>query len=206
MQTRWLRHSGASDLIVLFGGWALGAAPFEHLAGDQDVLFVDDFRDLGELPDLSAYAHKAAVTYSFGVAAFCHFSQRTNIEFNRRVAVNGSHAPVDRKLGIPPVIFDKTADTLSDVNFQSFLALCHGSEQPHQSIEVAARQEELWKVKERGSALAPAFDRIWISTADRIFPTANLKRAWADQANVITEIDAPHVPFALWSNWSEVLS
>lgn len=205
MQARWLKQSSASEVIVVFGGWALGTAPFLHLAGQQDVLFVDDYRETAPLPDLSNYEHRTAVAYSFGVAAFCHWQDQFAQQFHRKIAINGSPSPVDRKLGIPPIIFDKTHDGLTTDSFQQFLGHCYNADQPHLDINVDARKAELAVVKSRGPTSAPQFDKIWISTADRIFPAANLRRAWAAQAANIQELGAPHVPFAHWDSWNEVI-
>lgn len=206
MHVRWLQHNGHSDLIVIFGGWALGAEMFKHLTGTADVLFLDDYRDLDGPPDLSTYERRTAVAYSFGVAAFAHLDEITRDQFDRTVAINGSPAPVDRKLGIPPVIFQKTLDSLSEESFQSFAALCFGENQPHMPIDVSARAAELEAVQTRGPADCPRFDRIWISQNDRIFPPQNLARAFADQQDAIRTIDAPHVPFSAWDRWQEVLA
>lgn len=206
MQSVWLKHNGHSDLIVIFGGWALGAEMFRHLAGPGDVLFVDDYRDLDGLPDLSNYQHRTAVAYSFGVAAFAHLDASVRDQFDRSVAINGSPAPVDRRLGIPPVVFQKTLDGLSQASFQSFAALCYGESQPNLEFDVAARAAELATVQQRGAADCPTFDRIWISQKDRIFPPANLARAFGGQEDVIRSIDAPHVPFTAWDSWQEVVA
>lgn len=206
MLSQWIKQTGSDQLIVIFGGWALGAAPFQHLAGPQDVLFVDDFRDLSPLPDLGKYAERTAVAFSFGVAAFCHWQAQNAFHFHRKTAISGSPTPIDRKHGIPPVIFDKTHDGLSADSFQQFLGHCYNSNQPNLNIDVQARKAELAAVKSRGPAPAAAFDKIWVSTEDRIFPATNLRRAWADQSAKIQEIDAPHVPFAQWDKWDEVVT
>lgn len=205
MQTVWLKQQGHSELIVIFGGWALGPAMFHHLAGAADILFVDDYRDLEGLPDLSNYKTRTAVAYSFGVAAFAHLNSEERDQFDRAIAINGSPAPVDRRKGIPPVVFQKTLNGLSQDSFQSFAALCFGTVQPDIAIDVAARADELEAVAKRGAAPPPRFDRIWISQRDRIFPVANLARAFEGQENCIHHVDAPHVPFDAWSSWQEVI-
>lgn len=206
MESVWLKHNGHSDLIVVFGGWALGSEMFGHLSGPQDVLFVDDYRDLDGLPDLAAYQNRAAVAYSFGVSAFAHLGPAERAQFDRTVAINGSPSPVDRRMGIPPVVYQKTLNGMSQENFQSFAALCYGEKQPDIAIDVAARTEELADVQQRGPAACPTFDRIWISQKDRIFPPANLARAFGGQEDVIRSIDAPHVPFSAWDSWQEVIA
>ena len=145
MQVRWLKQSAdASGIIVIFGGWAIGSGVLSHLEGDQDLLFVDDYRTLdSDLPDLSAYSQRTAVAWSFGVAAFAHWLAGRPDIFNRKVAITGSLSPVDRRLGIPPVVFERTVQGLTEESYQGFLALCFGETQPRQDIDVDARRAEL---------------------------------------------------------------
>jgi pimeloyl-[acyl-carrier protein] methyl ester esterase len=211
MQVRWLKQgAGRDEVIVVFGGWAIGSQCFAHLTGGQDVLFVDDYRDLtGELPDLSAYARRRLVAWSFGVAAFGHWQSELGqlgrrMAFDSRVAVNGSLTPVHPKTGIPPRVFRQTEAGLSEASFQDFLTHSFNAPQPWQSFDAALHHAELLAVEARGAAPTCAWDRIWISGQDRIFPAQNLERAWADQPDAIRRIDAPHVAFAAWSAWQEL--
>lgn len=207
MQVEWLQHSGTADeAIVVFGGWALGPSPFAHLHGSQDVVFVEDYRDLSTtLPDLGGYARTTLIAYSFGVASYAHW-QASNLDpFDAKIAVNGTLTPVNRATGIPPVAMEKTIETLSPQAYQIFLARCFGAKQYPAEIDIEARKAELMAIGERGDAPMVAFDRIWISTADKIMPAANQLRGWQAQSNRITQIDAPHVPFARWSTWQEVI-
>ncbi|SHG82451.1 pimeloyl-ACP methyl esterase BioG family protein [Cognatishimia maritima] len=204
MQARWLQRNDANDVLVCFGGWAIGAEPLQPLKTDTDVLFVDDYRDLVALPDLSGYTTRTVVAYSFGVAAFAHWLQANEDPFDRKIAINGSPTPIDRRLGIHPKIFARTCEHLSHETFQDFVALCYGEPQPEQLIDIAARHAELLAVAARGPAPSPDFDRIWISSEDRIFPAANLNAVFRPQAARIQQIDASHVPFEHWQSWDEV--
>lgn len=205
MRWQWLKQApGAETVIVVFAGWAIGPEVFLHLEGSQDVLFVDDYRNLdAPLPDLSAYGHRALVAWSFGVAGYGHWQARHGDLFDRKVAVNGSPTPVHRDTGIPPVLMQKTIDTLSQASFQMFLTRCFGGRQNFQEIDVAARKTELNAILKRGDAPELNWDRIWLSRNDRIFPLANLQRIWAGQGAKL--LDAPHVPFASWSTWQAVM-
>lgn len=194
----------ASEAIVVFGGWAVGPQVFSHLTGPQDILFASDYTNLeADLPDLSTYDRVSLLAWSFGVAAYAHWQQGRADVFHRKVAVNGSLQPVSRACGIPPAIFSRTAETLSHAAYQSFLTRVFGRAQPEQPLEVDARRAELQAVAVRGDAPLVSFDRIWISSKDKIFPPANLARAWAGQP--IREIDAPHAPFDHFANWEALL-
>lgn len=206
MQVKWLKRShDANEIIVVFSGWAIGPDVFAHLKGDQDLLFVDDYRRLNsDLPDLSAYDRRSLVAWSFGIAAYGHWQAEQPGLFHRTVAINGSLTPVDRRLGIPPAVFERTVEGLSEESYQAFLGHCFGERQPYQPIDVTARQAELKAVRDRGPAPALTFDHVWISRNDRIFPAVNLTRSWQDRADHLHMLDAPHVPFSAWDNWNEL--
>ncbi|MCA8884350.1 MAG: DUF452 family protein [Rhodobacteraceae bacterium] len=208
MRIQWLTQTGtAAEVIVVFGGWAVGPDGLRHLGGAQDVLFVDDYRDLdGDLPDLSAYRTRRLIAWSFGVAGYGHWQAARRIDpFTRKTALSGTLTPVDRLRGIPPAVVAKTRDTLSDTSFAAFLARCYGAPCPDPAdLDIAARQAELSAVAARGPAPDPHFDCIVIPSRDRIFPPASMARAWADQAARVVAIDAPHAPFALWHLWDDI--
>lgn len=205
MEVRWLRQDNAAEVIVVFGGWAVGPEVFSHLAGEQDVLFVSDYRDLtSDLPDLGAYSRVSLLAWSFGVAAYGHWQQGRADPFVRKVAVNGSLTPVNRDSGIPPVAMQKTIETLSPEAYQLFLTRVFGARQPVAEIDVAARRQELQAVQARGAAPDPGFDQIWVSARDKIFPAANLARAWAGKT--VHSCEAAHMPFDRFSTWEELLA
>ncbi len=206
MQHQWLkRQSGATELIVVFGGWAIGPSVFAHLTTDADLLYLNDYRTLEyALPDLSAYKSRTLVAWSFGVASYGHWQQDHHDPFTRKFALNGSMSPVDRLTGIAPKILQKTIDTLSQDSFQTFLARCFNAPQSPQPIDLPARRAELIAIQARGSAKTKlSWDRAWISGQDRIFSAANMHRAWP---NATLLPDAAHVPFSTWSGWHEVLA
>lgn len=200
MEFRWLKQDSAAEAIVVFGGWAVGPEVFRHLDGPQDVLFAGDYTGLNaELPDLSGYERVRLLAWSFGVAAYAHWQQGRPDPFQRKAAVNGSLQPVNRGAGIPPAVFRRTMETLSPDAFQQFLARVFGAPQETEMLDVEARRAELLAVEQRGDAPRMRFDRVWISSGDKIFPPANLTRAWAGQN--VSYIEAPHAPFDRFADW-----
>lgn len=204
MQFEWAKRDNNKNIIVVFGGWAVGFAPLAHLEGDVDVLFVSDFRDIdADLPDLGAYENKSLVAFSFGVAGYAHWQAIHTDPFSFKVAINGTVTPVDRQSGIPPVIMQKTIDALDPNSLQVFLMRCFGEKQPFFDADIAALKEELETVLQRGAAATIDFDKVIISDKDRIFLSANLKRAYQNRDVVC--VPGPHIPFGAWSRWEEVL-
>lgn len=205
MELRWLNKEQGTEAIVVFGGWAVGAEVFGHLTGPQDILFVSDYRSLeAELPDLSDYARVSLIAWSFGVASYAHWQQGRADPFNRKIAVNGSLTPVNRATGIPPVAMTRTIDTLSQATYQRFLSRVFNAGQAQADIDVEARRAELQMIQSRGDAPDMAFDQVWISAQDKIFPAANLTRAWAGYKP--RQLQASHAPFAPLTSWSEILA
>lgn len=206
MEQSWLRRKGGAEVIVIFGGWAVGSQVFDALAGEQDLLFVEDYRDLSDdLPELGGYDRRNLVAWSFGVASYGHWQAEHAQEFDTRVAINGTLTPVDRQTGVPPEAMQKTMDTLSEDSFQLFLSRCFNARQPFHAIDAEARRAELAAVLERGAAPDTRFDRIWISDGDRIFPPANMQRGWAGQANAVRRINGAHAPFDRFAGWEAML-
>ncbi len=205
MQARWLKRNGGSEVIVVFGGWAVGADCLSHLAGPQDVLFVDDYRDPSlDLPDISAYARRRLLAWSFGVAAYGHWRDGRADPFTRKTAIAGTMSPVDDRLGIPTAVVDQTRAALTEDSFASFQRRCFGQRVAPVPLDIPARQDELAAVASRGAAPETQFDAIILPTRDRIFPPANMARAWAGQAGRIQQIDAPHAPFGQWQSWDDM--
>lgn len=205
MKSQWLQRNGVDELIVVFGGWALGAAPFAHLSGPADVLLLSDYRTLDfDLETLRPYARRSLIAYSFGVAAAGHVLASTTLDFDRKVAVCGSLHPADEHLGIPPDRVRQTADQLTEASLRQF-ARRAGAPLPEAS-DIPALRDELHAVIARGRAPDPGFDRVWLGRNDRIFPPENLEMAWRDQAERVRWLEAGHNPFAAFADWRDLLA
>jgi len=205
MRSQWLKRNGADDLIVVFGGWALGAAPFAHLSGSVDVLLLSDYRTLDfDVEPLAPYARRSLIGYSFGVAAAGHALASTELTFDRKVAACGSLHPSDERYGSPPERVRQTADNLSETSLRQF-ARRAGSPLPEAS-DIPALRDELLAVIARGPAPDPGFDRLWLARADRIFPPENLEAAWRNQAEQVRWLETGHNPFPAFGDWRDLLA
>ncbi len=205
MKTRWLQRDGADALILVFGGWALGAAPFAHLGGAADVLLLSDYRSLDfDLEPLRPYARRSLIAYSFGVATAGHALASGELNFGRKVAICGSLNPADEHLGIPPERVRQTADQLTETSLRQF-ARRAGSPLPEAS-DIPALRDELHAVIARGPAPDPGFDRIWLGRNDRVFLPENLEAAWRMQTDRVRWLEAGHNPFAAFIDWRDLLA
>jgi biotin synthesis protein BioG len=203
MKKQWLARSGTADLVLIFGGWALGPAPFQQLSSDHDQLFIDDYTRLDDpLHETSDYDRVTLVSFSFGVVSAAHWMNDLNLRPTRLVAIGGTLFPADSHRGIAPEVVRATADNLTDANFAKFCRRA-GLGMPVPILDVTQARAELNAVIARGPAPELSFDRIWIPQRDRIIPTSAQEAAWQDQASVVRRVDAPHVPFQKGQNWAE---
>ncbi|WP_170401883.1 pimeloyl-ACP methyl esterase BioG family protein [Ruegeria arenilitoris] len=203
MRQKWLSRSGTQEVLLVFGGWALGPAPFQGLSGDADTLFVDDYTRLDNpLSDLAQYDRVNLIAFSFGVASAAHWLTQTGLQPDRLVAVSGTLSPADAEHGIAPDMIRATVDQLCTASFAKFCRRA-GLETAAPAIEIDAARAELFGVIERGTAPDRKFDRVWIPQRDRIIPTRAQQAAWAGQQDAVREVSAPHVPFAAGQSWKE---
>ncbi|WP_170412309.1 pimeloyl-ACP methyl esterase BioG family protein [Ruegeria arenilitoris] len=203
MKQRWLSRSGTAEVLLVFGGWALGPGPFESLEGNTDVLFVDDYIRLDNpLSELSNYDKVTLIAFSFGVASAAHWLAQTGVRPDRLIAVSGTLHPADVERGIAPDMIRATADQLSTASFAKFCRRA-GLEGPAPEIDIDTAKAELHAVIERGPAPDPGFDRIWMPLRDRIISTSAQKAAWVDQQEAVRTVPTAHIPFANGQNWQE---
>ncbi|MBO9433112.1 DUF452 family protein [Ruegeria sp. R13_0] len=206
MRHRWLARSDSTDLILVFGGWALGSAPFSCLTGGDNVLFVEDYTGLDDpLPDLSRFDRVDLLAFSFGVASAAHWLNQTGMRPDRLVAVSGTLNPASAEHGIAPDLIRATADQLSQTSFAKFCRRAGVSGEVPE-LDIPSARAELHAVIDRGPAEDPGFDRIWIPTRDRIVPTNAQQAAWASRADSIRTVEGPHVPFRARQSWAEWLA
>ncbi len=206
MKQRWLSRLGTKEVLVVFGGWALGATPFQGLVGDRDVLLVEDYTRLDDpLTDLSQFDRVNLLAFSFGVASAAHWLAQTGVRPDRLIAVSGTLSPADATRGIAPDVIRATADNLSPASFTKFCRRAGlGGTAPE--IDIGSARAELFAVIERGMAPDTKFERIWIPERDRIIPTQAQHAAWATQQEVVRSMSGAHVPFQSGQSWEEWLA
>ena len=204
MQRRWLARGDGSDLVLVFSGWVLGAEPFAGLTGAADVLLVEDYTTLDELPEVAGFGHVALLAYSFGVASAAHWLAQTGAKVDRKVAVAGTLYPADAEKGIAPETVRATAEGLTPDTFSKFCRRA-GLDGPAPEIDIEAARAELLAIADRGAAPDPGFDQVWIPKRDRIIPTRAQHAAWAGHPDV-REVGGGHVPFRAGQSWQEWLT
>lgn len=196
MKQHWLARNETEKLVVIFGGWALGKAPFQGMRHTDDALLIEDFTEIDHaLPELDTYARVDMLCFSFGVATAAHWLAQTGYKPHSLTAINGTLTPSHETLGIPPKIARGTAEKLSGIGFRKFCKRAGLATQAIPTVDITTAQRELIAILDRGPAPAPPFDRIWISENDRILPPEAQMRAWAPQHHSVRRVAAAHIPF-----------
>ena len=205
MEYRIIRSESSDKLILIYAGWGMDWRPFRNLRRDgYDIAVVWDYRlfDI-DWSFTAPYGEICLIAWSFGVYASEMTSHFINPKVTRRIAVCGTVTPVDRRLGIPPQIFEGTLKGLCAASLRKFYRRMCGSREnfelfcenlPERDIDslrdelLAIHPGPLLKVEPVGAR----WDFAIIGRDDAIFPPANQWRAWASTPHTVCA--CPHMP------------
>ena len=213
MTIRYIDKDSGNRLLLFFAGWGMDETPFLALRrSGYDIAVVFDYT--GFDPDASAarirefiapYAETVVIAWSFGVRVAQEILSLLNqcpTNITRTVAVNGSPMHVNDSLGIPEIIFNGTLAGLSETSLRKFyrrMFATSGEFAEFESRRPRRPFESLRGELVTFSRLSPLMPDpgIWnlalVSSADRIFPPANLLAAWSGVEMKVLE-DSPHCP------------
>lgn len=206
-----VKQPGNTSLILIFAGWAMDATPFQSLRLDGcDIAVVWDYRELSlDTSAFSGYSDIYLFAWSFGVYVASVVLKNSPIHPTVKIAVNGTLTPVSDHSGIPEAIFRGTLENLSPRNLEKFYRrMCADSSQAAEFMSIRPERdidelrEELEAIGRMSTSkintvATTDWDRAVISSDDRIFPPANLRKAWHGLPR-IREIKAGHLP--KWQN------
>lgn len=201
-------HNQAHRLLLLFSGWGCDesiARGLERHDYDLAVAYSYSGEPTAEaLAHLRIYGELIIVAWSYGVTAATLFMHaHPELPVTLKIAVNGTHTPVDTLTGISPEIFHGTLRSLSEASLLKFRRRMCGSRDafsrymaeqcPERSID-SLRAELAYLGSLSAADVSPhIWDVVYISTADMIIPTASQQRFWTGHTGV-KSIDAPHLP------------
>lgn len=203
------RSSGPQELLLFFSGWGMDERPFlEFLPKDRDCLLCFDYKCLSfDKTLIEGYRSVKVVGWSMGVWAAAHILQGHELPSGERIAVNGTHFPVNDTRGIPREVFYRTLSNLNEDTLGKFRRRMCGSGKACERFlrraplrVMADVREELRCIGEAAESLpAPffAWSRSIIGRRDRIFGWENQQRAWAEEKSEI--IDEAHYPEKEWT-------
>ena len=217
MNIDFLRRSGSPTLELFFAGWGMDSRPFAWAAdaphtADCDFAVCYDYTDiqLDKVNQANAKLHgysKVRVrAWSLGVYAASLVLPDMGCAISTAVAINGTLWPVDDELGIPHAVYDATAANLTAESLERFNRRMCGAhravfEQRRPLRSVDSLRAELLHIREcaadRSRPQFTGWTQAVLSSRDKIFPIANMRRAWP--ATPQLELDEPHympdIPF-----------
>lgn len=160
---------------------------------------------VGLMPDLTRYETVDVVGWSLGVRIAADWVMESPVPVRRFTAVAGTLSPIDRRLGIPPTVFDRTTDRFGEATLEGFLLNMTGSVEVAQMLRGTERTldslgHELRLLRDtyrdtpfegdlraRVQTLAAV-----IPEADRIVPAAAQRRAWEALSVTPVSTGEPH--------------
>ena len=217
MNIDFLRRSGSPTLELFFAGWGMDSRPFAWAAdsphtADCDFAVCYDYTDmqLDKVNQANAkihgYSEVRVRAWSLGVYAASLVLPGLCCAISTAVAINGTLWPVDDELGIPHAVYDATAANLTAESLERFNRRMCGAHRPIFEARrplrtVDSLRAELLNIRECAADRAKPQFTGWtqavLSSRDKIFPIANMRRAWP--ATPQFELDEPHympdIPF-----------
>ena len=217
MNIDFLRRSGSPTLELFFAGWGMDSRPFAWAAdsphtADCDFAVCYDYTDiqLDKVNQANAkihgYSEVRVRAWSLGVYAASLVLPGLCCAISTAVAINGTLWPVDDELGIPHAVYDATAANLTAESLERFNRRMCGAHRPIFEARrplrtVDSLRAELLNIRECAADRAKPQFTGWtqavLSSRDKIFPIANMRRAWP--ATPQLELDEPHympdIPF-----------
>lgn len=219
-----LLSPGNGPVCLIAGGW--GAEPgmqsvlsrfaAEAAARHRAVALLWDAA-ADEAGEDDALQHRLAgqpveiAAWSFGVRLGLEYAARRHLNIVRFAAVAGTPRPIDRREGIPPVIFDATLSGLDEQKRLAFWRNLSGRPDAQLptgiSRPVDAWRRELLAVKALPAAPSPEAQALLaklvaekailalVPERDRIVPPAAQRRAWAAAGVPTADLPGePHLP------------
>lgn len=220
MKTYIQRREKNDRLTVVYGGWGNDEKAYTPLCNEDSdfILFYNYSADEPlVLPEMKRYNRITVIGWSLGVWAAEYLTARTGIKPDLTIAINGTPFPAHDSYGIPLAEFEKTLNSITDMNMVKFFLRMFGDKKTYQanidripSRTVKSLSDELrWlynRIMEQKDA-GFKWDVALISKNDRIFPTANLLAYWKKSpATVYSVLPQPHYLFHSWRDFDELIA
>ena len=152
-----------------------------------------------DLSILEKYTEKYLVAWSMGVMCATLF----NIKYKTATAVNGTLKPIDNTYGIPVKIYNLTLQGLTPAGAQKFVMNMFKEKNINFKInrDFENIKKELAVLKTYVANTDFQYNRVIISSDDKIIPSKNQSNFWGIEPNT----NSGHCPFFLFNSWSELL-
>lgn len=203
MKYKWLNKGINNKLILFFNGWGMDECVVNNLKTEgYDILMFYDYNSLEtdfDFESLNTYPNKYLIAWSMGVMIATLF----DINYVSKTAINGTLKPIDDRFGIPKKIYDLTLKGFSSKGAERFIKNMYNEncELPRPAREFENQKSELEALTHYKANDSFKYDRIILSSNDKIIPAKNQSAFWGIEPN----INSGHAPFNFFKKWSELL-
>ncbi len=203
MKYKWLNKVNNDDLIVFFNGWGMDESVVSHLDfSNYDVLMFYNYNSIDTDFDYTVfnkYQKKILIAWSMGVMVATLF----DINFDKKIAINGTLKPIDNRYGIPEKIYDLTVKNFSLESRNIFIyKMLNGINQMADiNRELEEQKSELAALRKYSANPGFKYDKVLISNEDNIIPTKNQICFWGIEPN----LKSGHAPFLLFKKWEDMI-
>ena len=220
MKAYWLNKQGNKNLIVFFAGWSFDENPFKTLKfGENDVLFVYDYNDMSlpcEFDVFEKYENKTLIAWSMGVF-IGYLLKDLFLNFDKKIAINGTINPVDNECGIPVKIFELTLKHAKKGLEGKFYQNVFLSEEDYNKYlenpvkrpidDRVSELENLYSlIKNRsGAEYKHFYDFAMVSEGDKIIPSENQKECHKRCNTEVIILPYGHNPFYNFISWEDII-
>lgn len=213
MQICHINHDKLRLLIFFCGFYTDENCFIEFDNLKSDILFIYDYSNLDfsniEYFDFAPYTEINLIAYSYGVFA-ANEGAGYLPPLNNSAAVSGTIFPIDENYGIKPKIYDLMLNSFDKSvvqNFKNKMEMNSG-EIKNSKRDIQNLKNELLNIKKYISKNEIRknldFEKVIITTKDRIVPYGAQKNFWAGHKNV-REIESGHFPFFHFKDFDEIL-
>lgn len=216
MQFHWLNKQNNSKLIIFFAGWSFDENPFKFLACENfDVLIVYDYSTIDEnIEKFTSYKEINLIAWSMGV--FVAYLLKDKLpKFNKKIAINGTPLPVNDEFGIPVKPFlltlrhartgleGKFYQNIFDTKeeFEKYSTMSVNRSIENRETELKSLYD---KIRSAEINYSRFYDKVLISSRDKIIPTKNQINFWQNNAE-IEMLESGHFPYYNFKSWNEIL-
>jgi len=214
MRVEHINHD-STKLLIFFCGFYTDANCFAEFDNcKSDILFVWDYSELNydifEDFDFTPYVEINLIAYSYGVWAAAQAIKQYLPPLNQSAAISGTMTPVDDNLGVPSKIFDIMLNALSWDTLEKFeKKMLEGVPEAPKKAERTLEnlRDELENVKRNkdlNGCDVSLYDKVILTTKDRIFPYRSQAAFWQEHRNK-TELECGHFPFYRFKDFDEIL-
>lgn len=202
MKYKWLNKGNNKHIIIFFNGWGMDETVVKHLDTTIfDVLMFYNYNSLDtdfDFSILNEYCHKHLIAWSMGVMIASLFPDI----YESKTAINGTLKPIDIDFGINPKIYNLTINGFNENSCKKFIQNMFNSKI---NLEITRKLEELKNeltaIKNYSANVNFKYDKIFISSNDKIIPTKSQVSFW----NIEPNLEEGHCPFFSFNKWSELL-